>query len=191
MDVASASSCFRCMQAMTADIVITYITHDHWPNISSALNRQGAKQRSSLFPKNWLAWANGLKNRMAVHHTCLTQAVYTHHVKFHLSKTSMGGFHARSANRTKSSAIKEDIPLTAAFQQYRCTGTKTPQEPIPLWLYLYILYLHKLQKLHYVILLNLVRCRPNWHSRQHWFPSPPSVGVEGEQWGSWDCVWDK
>jgi len=33
------------MQAITADTVIAYITHDDRPNIASASNRHGAKQR--------------------------------------------------------------------------------------------------------------------------------------------------
>jgi len=41
--------CFRCMQAITADTVIVYITHDDRPNISSASCRHGAKRRGGLF----------------------------------------------------------------------------------------------------------------------------------------------
>jgi len=36
--------CYRCMRAITADIVIAYITHDDWPYISSASSRHGAKR---------------------------------------------------------------------------------------------------------------------------------------------------
>ena len=36
--------CFRCVQAIAADTVIAYITHDDRPNISSASSRHGAKQ---------------------------------------------------------------------------------------------------------------------------------------------------
>jgi len=41
--------CFRCMQAITADTVIVYITHDDRPNISPASCRHGAKRRGGLF----------------------------------------------------------------------------------------------------------------------------------------------
>ena len=37
--------CYRCMQAITADTVIAYITHDDWPYMSSASSRHGAKRR--------------------------------------------------------------------------------------------------------------------------------------------------
>ena len=40
--------CFRCIQAITADTVIAYITHDDRPNISSASPRHGAKQRGEF-----------------------------------------------------------------------------------------------------------------------------------------------
>jgi len=37
------------MQAITADIVIAYITHDDRPNISSASSRHGTKRRGGLY----------------------------------------------------------------------------------------------------------------------------------------------
>jgi len=41
--------CFTCMQAITADTVIAYITHDDRPNISSASSQHGAKRRSGMY----------------------------------------------------------------------------------------------------------------------------------------------
>ena len=41
--------CFRCMQAITADTVFAYITHDYRPNISSSSSRHGAKRRGGLW----------------------------------------------------------------------------------------------------------------------------------------------
>jgi len=40
--------CFRCMQTITADTVIAYVTHNDRPNISSASSRYGAKRRGGL-----------------------------------------------------------------------------------------------------------------------------------------------
>ena len=41
--------CFTCMQAITVDNVISYITDDDRPNISSASSRRGAKRRGGLW----------------------------------------------------------------------------------------------------------------------------------------------
>jgi len=45
--------CFTCMQAVTADAVIAYITHNHWPKISSASSWHAAKRLGS-----WFVWNN-------------------------------------------------------------------------------------------------------------------------------------
>jgi len=50
MGVASTSClCFRCMQAITADTDIAYITHDDRPNTSSASRRHGTKRHGGLY----------------------------------------------------------------------------------------------------------------------------------------------
>jgi len=41
--------CFGCMQVITADTVIAYITHDELPNILSVSSRHGAKRRGGLY----------------------------------------------------------------------------------------------------------------------------------------------
>ena len=42
------SCCFRCIQAITTDIIIAYITHDDHPNVLSASSWQRAKRRDGF-----------------------------------------------------------------------------------------------------------------------------------------------
>ena len=46
--------CFVCMQTVTADTVIAYITHDYLPKMSSASSRNWVKLRGSLYLLNSL-----------------------------------------------------------------------------------------------------------------------------------------
>ena len=49
--------CFRCMQTITADTVIAYVTHNDRPNISSASSQHEGMRRGGLFiGKKQLDW---------------------------------------------------------------------------------------------------------------------------------------
>jgi len=82
--------CFVCMQTVTADTVIAYITHDYLPKMSSASSRNWVKLRGSLYLLNslvQLTYMNWPSACLISNHPYLTQFHTTRIIAF-ISKST-------------------------------------------------------------------------------------------------------